>query len=74
MPSSPTVRRRELSTALRKPGTEPSLTAEEIANEMEWSSSKISRVETTAPHSLDKTEVCVNRVGQRANTAIVHRA
>lgn len=74
MLSSPTVRRRELGTALRKLRTEPSLTVKEVANEMEWSSSKISRVETAARIASTRPRCAYNGVGQRANTAIVHRA
>lgn len=57
MLSSPTVRRRELGTALRKLRTEPSLTVEEVAIEMEWSSSKMNRVEKTATQPRQDRDV-----------------
>ena len=65
------MRRRELGADLRKLRTEPSLTVEEVANEMEWSPSKVIRIETAL---VAPAEMCVQRGRQRANAAIVHRA
>ena len=44
--SSPTVRRRELGTALRALRNEAGLTVEQVAQQLECSTSKISRLET----------------------------
>src|ERR1022692_785853 len=43
--SSPTVKRRRLAAELRKAREQAGLTIEEVADRLEWSSAKISRIE-----------------------------
>jgi len=52
---------------LRRVRQEPSLTVDEVANEMEWSASKMSRVETVARVASTRPRYAYNRVGKRSN-------
>jgi len=57
---SPTVRRRDLGTRLRKLRTRSGLTQEEVAKQLECSTTKISRMETVARGSIlrDVRDLC----------------
>jgi transcriptional regulator with XRE-family HTH domain len=54
-PTSPTVRRRRLAAELRRLRERAGLTGDEVAEDVGWSASKVSRIETsqTAPRESD---------------------
>jgi transcriptional regulator with XRE-family HTH domain len=54
-PASPTVRRRRLAAELRRLRERAGLTGDEVAEDVGWSASKVSRIETaqTAPRESD---------------------
>jgi transcriptional regulator with XRE-family HTH domain len=60
-PASPTVRRRRLAAELRRLRERAGLTGDDVAKRVEWSASKVSRIETaqTAPGTSDIKKLLV---------------
>jgi len=54
-PISPMVRRRQLMAELRRLRDAAGLTQDDVADQLDWHSTKVMRIETgrTAPHPLD---------------------